>query len=179
MKKIITALANPELSQKIKKENDIEIIIPDIQYQEGVIEILEKNKNAEILILNSLIYGKLNIYDFINKIREINNEINIIIILENKNIELENFLNAKRIYDILYNSKNTINELIEKINKKNNKDKLKEINIEINKLKETIIKNNNKNKQNKTKKNQVICITGNNGVRKKYYLFINCKKYKK
>ncbi len=158
MKKIITALANPKLSLKIKNECNVEIISPDIQYQEGVLEILENNKNAEVLILNSLLEGNLNIYDFINKIKEKNNEIKIIIILEEKELELENFLNAKNIVDIFYNNKNTINELIKKINevktlKRINKIDLnnlekneKEINEEIKILKELLIQKNNKNK---------------------------------
>ena len=144
MKKIITALANPKLSLKIKEECEVEIVIPDIQYQEGVLEALEKNKNIEILILNSLIEGNLNIYDFINRIKEKNTIINIIIILDEKDIELENFLNAKRISDIFYNNKDTIKELIKRINEDNSIKNEQEINEEIKKLKELILEKNSK-----------------------------------
>lgn len=156
MRKIITALANPELSILIKQKCDVQIVAPDIQYQDGVIEILEKIKNADFLILNSIIYGELNIYDFINKIKEINQKIDVIIILENKNIELENFLNAKRIFNIFYNNKNTINELNKIINKKNILENENQINEEIKLLKELILeKNNNKNKITIIKNNLV------------------------
>ena len=44
--KIITALENPKTNEKLKKETKFEIIGNDIQYQEGVIEILENSKKA-------------------------------------------------------------------------------------------------------------------------------------
>ena len=44
MIKIITAVNNPNLNEELKKENDVEILFKDIQYKEGIIEILE-NKN--------------------------------------------------------------------------------------------------------------------------------------
>ena len=157
MKKIITALADPKLSLKIKEECNVEIITPDIQYQDGVLEILEKNNNAEILILNSLLEGNLNIFDFINKIKEKNNLIKIIIILEEQDIELENFLNAKRIVDIFYNNKNTINELIKNINEKFLSENKNEINEEIKILKQLLLEKNKKNKlKNKIKNSKLI-----------------------
>ena len=47
MKKILTAINNSALNEKLKKENIAEIIGRDIQYKEGIIEILEKNKNID------------------------------------------------------------------------------------------------------------------------------------
>ena len=44
MKKIITALNNPNLNEELKKENDVKILFKDIQYKEGIIEILENKK---------------------------------------------------------------------------------------------------------------------------------------
>ena len=43
MKKIITAVNNPNLNEKLKNENYIEVIGKDIQYKEGILEFLEKN----------------------------------------------------------------------------------------------------------------------------------------
>ena len=53
MKKIITAIGNEILNKKLKKENDFEVIIEDIQYKEGIIEYLEKENNIDILINNA------------------------------------------------------------------------------------------------------------------------------
>ena len=47
MKKIITAIGNEILNKKLKKENDFEVIIEDIQYKEGIIEY---HKNSFTLL---------------------------------------------------------------------------------------------------------------------------------
>ena len=52
MKKIITALAEPQLNNELKKEKDFIVIGKDIQYQEGVIEILETEKEVDFLIIS-------------------------------------------------------------------------------------------------------------------------------
>ena len=60
MKKIITALNNPNLNEELKKENDVKILFKDIQYKEGIIEILE-NKKIEIdyIIIDEKLTGEI------------------------------------------------------------------------------------------------------------------------
>ena len=67
MKKIITALASPEVNTELKKYKNIEIIGNDIQYQEGVIETLEKNSQIDYIILSAILDGKYEIYTFVKK----------------------------------------------------------------------------------------------------------------
>ena len=67
MKKIITALASPEVNIELKKYKNIEIIGNDIQYQEGVIETLEKNSQIDYIILSAILEGKYEIYTFVKK----------------------------------------------------------------------------------------------------------------
>ena len=169
MKKIITAFANPELNKKLLGEKEYEIITPDIQYQEGVIEILEENSNIDGLILNSFLPGEFDLYKFIYKIKEINHNLEIIIILEKKNEELKNFLFANGITNILYNNEITIEELI-KLIKKEKKQIPEEISEEIKLLKEMILNNNiRKNKSIKEAKkiiNKVIEIFKSNKISK-------------
>lgn len=55
MKKVITALGNPILNEKLRKEENITVLANDIQYQEGIIEILEKEENIDFLILSELL----------------------------------------------------------------------------------------------------------------------------
>lgn len=111
---IITATGNEDINRKIKKEiNDVQYM--DIQYQEAVIEILEKNNKINILILSENLPGKLEIKEFINIITYKNPNIIIIIILEKYNTELEKFLISKGINNIYYNNKTTIEEIIKKI----------------------------------------------------------------
>ena len=49
MKNIITAIGNERLNEELKKENNIKILNKDIQYREGVLEILEENENIHTL----------------------------------------------------------------------------------------------------------------------------------
>ena len=50
IKNILTAIGNPILNNELKKIKNINIIYNDIQYQEGIFEILEINKNIDFLI---------------------------------------------------------------------------------------------------------------------------------
>ena len=152
MKKIITAIGNENLNIFLKKQNNIEVIGSDIQYQEGIFEILEKNNNIDFLIFSELIKGNLLIEKIVEKIKLINNNINIIIILENKKEELEHILIAKGVYKILYNNEVEIKDFINLINKNENSEN-EELKKEINNLKKLIIEDEkrdiyfNKNKR--------------------------------
>ena len=179
MKKIITAIGNEILNKKLKKENDFEVIIEDIQYKEGIIEYLEKENNIDILIISELLPGNIELKELIEKIKNINSNIEIIIFLENKNTELENYLYAKGIYNIFYNNQIKIEEIIKIINNKNI-----EINNELKEIKQMLLekqknKVNNKkiilnklinifNKKQKygLKEEKIISVTGTSGVGK-------------
>ncbi|MBP3256023.1 MAG: AAA family ATPase [Clostridia bacterium] len=141
MKKIITALGNPLLNNKLLEENNFEILSKDIQYQDGIFEILRKKEEIDYLILSELLPGENELIYLINKIKNVNKKINIIIILENKKEELENILYSKGIKKIYYNNEVEINEIINylKNEKENENEKLK---IEIENLKKILIKNN-------------------------------------
>ena len=182
MKKIITAIGNEILNKKLKKENDFEVIIEDIQYKEGIIEYLEKENNIDILIISELLPGNVELKELIEKIKNINSNIEIIIFLENKNTELENYLYAKGIYNIFYNNQIEIEEIIKIINNKNI-----EINNELKEIKQMLLekqknKVNNKkiilnklinifNKKQKydLKEEKIISVTGTNGVGKSIF----------
>lgn len=182
MKKIITAIGNEILNKKLKKENDFEVIIEDIQYKEGIIEYLEKENNIDILIISELLPGNIELKELIEKIKNINSNIEIIIFLENKNTELENYLYAKGIYNIFYNNQIEIEEIIKIINNKNI-----EINNELKEIKQMLLekqknKINNKkiilnklinvfNKKQKydLKEEKIISVTGTNGVGKSIF----------
>jgi len=143
MIKIITALDNPILNNKVNKENDIQTLCKDIQYQDGVLEILEKYKEVDFLIISELLTGKYKIEELIYKIKEKNKFLKIIIILENKKEELENFLYAKGVYKIFYNNEIEIKNIINIL--KNNKEKNIENNSakdELEKLKKILSENN-------------------------------------
>ena len=134
---VITAMGEERLNFLLKKEENINVIGFDIQYQDGIFEILEENKNIDFLILNINLFGELYYEELIEKIKEKNKNINLIIILEKENIKIKNFLiknNIKYIFNkenfnlenlifILKNKKenNLLNNNFKKNNKKNNK----------------------------------------------------------
>lgn len=196
---IITALNNEQIVENLIK-NGINISNEnDIQYQEAILDILDKNNNLDILILSSILQGEYTIYEFINLIKYKNPNLEIIIILEEENNKIENFLISKGINNIFFNNKNTINDIIKKINeiinrKKNNKNNinLEKIIIQKNTIKKTKIFNNKKiknklklfkikNKKNNHKKTKIISIIGEPKIGKTIFLLIFslCKKNKK
>ena len=154
MKNVITALYNPELNIKLTKEENIKILIKDIQYQEGIFEIIEKNYNIDYLIISELLPGNYKIEDLIDKIIEKNNLIKIILILEEPKEKFENLLYIKGVYKIYYNNKVEINEIINLINNKNNIINENELlKKELNQIKLILESNNINLKKNKEKRN--------------------------
>ena len=161
--KILTALANENINKKLENKKNCEIIYKDIQYQEALLEILDKNRNIDVLILSSILPGELDIYELINLIKYKQENINIYIILDKQNDKLIKFLIKKGINKIFINNKITEDDLIEKILNENIKktEKIEKTiyykkdknnffdNIKI-KLNKKI--NNYKNKKNKIKK---------------------------
>ncbi len=150
--KILTALQDPKTNEILKEKTKHNIIETDIQYQEGIIEVLEKNNKIDLIIISELLPGNIGFKDLINKIKTINNDIEIIVILENKNYKLKEFLMQKNIKSIFYNNEITIDELINVIEEKNKAKKEIEINNEIKLLREIIMENNKKIEQNKKDK---------------------------
>lgn len=119
--KIITALTNEILNEKLRKTGRHEIICKDIQYQEALLEILDKNVEIELLILSNILPGELNIYELINIIKYKKENIKIFIILDEQKDNLIKFLIKKGITDIFINNEISIEDLIEKIENKQEK----------------------------------------------------------
>ena len=69
--KILTALQNPEINKILKEQTNYNVVENDIQYQEGIIEILEKNNKINLIIISELLPGNIGIKETINKIKEL------------------------------------------------------------------------------------------------------------
>ena len=141
---IITALKNPNINKKIKEKTKFNIIGNDIQYKEGIIEMLQKNEEIDLIIVSELLPGELNFKELINKIKQINNRTEIIVFLNNENEELKNYLISKGIFNIFINNEITVEELIKVINEKNSQKKETEINQDIREPKKIILEKENK-----------------------------------
>ena len=74
---ILTALANNKINEKLKAVEDINILNKDIQYKEGILEYLEKNKNIDIIIFLEELPGQIKTKKLIEIINSINNKIYI------------------------------------------------------------------------------------------------------
>lgn len=147
IKKILTAIGNPFLNNELKKIENFEIIGNDIQYQEGIFEAFEINKNINFIILSQLLPGELKIEEIIDNILTINSKIKIILILEKYDDSLEETLKKIGVYRIIYNDKVKINDIVRIINEDEKMEKYnEEIRKEIEELKKYIINNNEKNK---------------------------------
>ena len=200
MKKIITAIGNESINNELKKEKNINIILNDIQYKEGIIEILEEKNEVDYIIINNILQGEIKIEDLIKQIYIINKSIKIIIAIENNEKEIEKYLNYKNIYKIIYLDKNdkiNIKKIIEIINNnknnnyenKNITNKIKQEKNEKNKnlfktKKENESKNNieksNKIKSNKNRNKKILLIkkTAKNIIDNHLIKILNSKKIK-
>ena len=179
--KIITAINNQKIYIQLKNEIENNIVNPDIQYQEGIFEVVENIGRVNLIILNEKLSGKMNFEDFINLLIEKKCAKKYIIILQKKNIKKVEFLYSKGINNIFYNNKFLISNLLKIINNKNinnkkkygtkiiiNKILKKILRIKIKILKILNIKINNK----KIAKNKIITFLGNEKVGKTIILII-------
>lgn len=91
--------------------------------------------------------GNIDIRKLIEKIKLNNSNIKIILFLEKKNEELENYLYAKGIFKIFYHNQIEVKEMIELI-QNNSKNSNQEIKKEIDELKKILLEKNKK--ENKT-----------------------------
>lgn len=173
IKKAITALGENVINEKLKKEMIYEIIGNDIPYQDGVIDILEGNSLIEVLFLSETLIGEYEIKEFINKIKKISPDVEIIFFMSSNDSKLEIFLQSNGISKIYKDGENTIDEIINKLSDNSKEYDLTE---EIERLKKLLeekqerdllksklkIENRVKLKNTiKKDKNKVIAISGN------------------
>ena len=148
MKRILTAIGNEKINNELNKIENFKVISNDIQYKEGIIEILEDIQDIDFIILNSLLPGEINLIELIKQINLLNEKVKLIIFIEKNNPEIDKLLSDKKIYRILYNNEIEIEDLVDIIKDSEiiNNEELKE---EINKLKNIILEKENNNKFNK------------------------------
>lgn len=154
MKNIITAIGNVNLNMELKKDVYFNVLSQDIQYQDGIFEILEQRSDIDFLVVSQNIPGELVFLELIIKIMNTNNKISIYVILEDKNVDLENELNQHKINKVFYSNQIEIKDLITylKNDEKQDEENLKE---EIAKLKELILKSNFNNVTDNNKEEKV------------------------
>ena len=118
MIKILTAIKNEKIFIELKNNKNIKIIKNNIQYKEGILEILENDKKINYIILNEDLYGQTTIEELISKIKFINNKIKIIIILNKKDLIKEDYLFKNKI-KFIYEKEISTQKILETILNKN------------------------------------------------------------
>lgn len=141
MKKIITAIGNSLINDNLKNSGYI-VEAPDIQFKEDLIEVLKNKKDTEVLILNIDMINKDEIKDYINKIKEINHFIKIIILVQRESEDIKNIMMAIGIKDVFYGNDISIQKLEIAINRSKTTEEL--LTEEVNNLKEIILNEKNK-----------------------------------
>ena len=175
--KVVTAIGNPIINNKLREYNEYEVIGKDIQYEEGIFELLEQISSVDIIIISNALPEEYDFKIFINKILNLKSNIKLIVFLKEKNQGIENYLNSKNIFDIFY--LNRIEDFFYNINKKNSStNSLNDVD-EFKTLLLESIHNSNDNKKNmkiNTKGkgyiksySKILTITGNNGSGKSIF----------
>ena len=191
--KIITAIGDPYINKKLKNIENCQVEGKDIQYQDGIIEVLEEKKDIDIAIISNNLPEEYNFYILINKIKMLKENIEIIVFLKEKNDDIEIFLNSKKIYKIYYLNNENYEIFLSKFSISENNSNI-EVSKEIDQFKRFILNNkkdikknykiNNIKKVKLTKKviykkikqeksvynieedNKIVVVTGNFGVGK-------------
>ena len=112
---IITALNDEKMNKELNKIKQINVLAKDIQYREGILEILEQNKDIEYILINENIDGQIKIEKLIEKI---NKKIKILMILQKKDTKKEKYLLENKI-QYIYLEEMSIKKIMEKIFNKN------------------------------------------------------------
>ena len=163
------------LNNELNKYAEINVVNNDVQYQEGIFEILEINKEIDFIIISQLLPGEFEIETLIEKIENINSNIKIILILEKYDENLEKVLVKKGVYRIFYDNEIKIQDVIKIINDDKKMEKYnEEIRKEIEELKEYIKNRDNSNYEpkNKIKNNNKKIYSNKKTKEEKYLLYI-------
>ena len=164
MKKILIAMNNNVLVEKIKRCGKYIVHNYDIDTKEDVIEYLKKYK-VDVLITKDFLNGELSKEQYIKEIRNINNTIKIILCVEQLDEIYRGFLFSYNVFDIIEGDEINFSDILGMIDSVKNTIVLKNNN----KIKKQDIAkiNNNKNKLNVLTK-QKICVFGTSGAGKSY-----------
>lgn len=198
MKRIITAIGNEVLNNILKRQKNILVESTDIQYQEGIIEALDKYPKTDMVILHEDIIGELELEDLIRSILIIKNDIEIILITE-----LEIINPNKQIVKVIKSNEDYVksilkyllkdNYIIYETEKSKNYDEVKKL-VEAKEKSKIIIKKNDETEFlttikkklkklikifiKKVKEKSVITVTGNYGTREDNFYSYNVKNCK-
>ena len=116
MKRIITAMGNETLNIELKKYAKYDVLFEDLICQDFVTSKLEKAE-ADVLIISGLLQGRWNLEEFVEKIRNINNTVRIIVVTDEIDNTTVKILNEYNVLDFFLDSSVEIQDIIESIDR--------------------------------------------------------------
>lgn len=159
MKKILIAMDNIALLEKIKRCGKYDVHAYDMSTKEDVLEYLEKY-SVDVLITKDTLCGNMNKEDYINGIRNLKQNIKVILCVENLAETYKGFLFSKNVFDIIEGNEAGFEDIFNMIDSKDKMIILKNTN----KIVKQSINKNNINILTKQK----ICVFGTSGAGKSY-----------
>lgn len=112
-KKIATAIGSDVIYDYLIKNNYK--VIPDISYQDGALELIKK-EFIDVLIVYSELSGDFDKYIFIDKIKQLDSKLKIVVINSKEDENYKRFLWSKGIFDIFTDNITSFEELEKSIN---------------------------------------------------------------
>ena len=138
--RIVTATGSDTIYKYlIDKSYEVE---KDIPYQEGLIEVMKRETFNTVIVSSDLI-GDYDKYIFMEKIREVNTNTKIIVIVEEIEDNYKSFLYSKGIYHILTDGKSFMEDLLIAIEDNEYRQECHEL-----KIKSIVEENNKSNNKN-------------------------------
>ena len=116
MKKIITAMGSEVLNNELKKYAKYDVLLEDLFCQELVMDNLNKFE-IDVLIISGLLQGQWNLEEFIEKIRNKNAFVRIIIVTDEIDNTTKKILEAQNVFDIFIDSTVEIENIIDAIDR--------------------------------------------------------------
>lgn len=159
MKKILIAMNNNVLLEKLKRCGKYIVHNYDIDTKEGVIEYLKKYE-VDVVITKDFLSGEMSKQEYIKSIRNMNANMKIILCVEGLDEIYRGFLFSQNVFDIIEGTQINFSDVFDMIDSVKNTIVLKQNN---NIIKEPI----NKSRLNVLTK-QKICVFGTSGAGKSY-----------
>lgn len=116
MTKILTALGNPTVNNELKKYEKYDVIADDLQYQEAVFDVLNYEE-PDVIIISGLLQGQFEFDEFVFEVKKKNISARIIVIVDEIDSETKNLLISKGIFDIFYDDRITIQDILDSIDR--------------------------------------------------------------
>ena len=107
IKNVVTAIGNPIISSQVFLNEKYNIVCNDIQYLEGIFEVLEIREDVDMLIVSSNMLDKKTVDEFVADVFNLKENLEIVFIEEARNYNIEKELINAGGYKLIYDCDDT------------------------------------------------------------------------